>query len=260
MRRKNTRLIIIVLVILAIILIQLPFFSTFRDKIRIVISTPARIINSSFQSVKSNIKTISNIDTIVKENSELREQLLFTNARIAELQTVLQENIRLREDLKFSQSRPEINLVPAKIVNFSPSGAYQAITIGLGSEDGIKEGQAVISQGFLIGKVKNVSVKTAEVWLLTNRNVITPVRLTNSQTTGLLKGGIRGLVVDNIPVDTKVAKGELVVTSSLEGLYPEGIAIGEVIDIIHREEEIFITLRISTPINISSITYVFIVK
>jgi rod shape-determining protein MreC len=65
--------------------------------------------------------------------------------------------------------------------------------------------------------------------------------------------------VDTIPTDTKVAVGEQVVTSPLEGLYPAGLAVGTVNEIISRKEEVFITLRVSSPVNIGNLTTVFVV-
>ncbi len=112
----------------------------------------------------------------------------------------------------------------------------------------------------MIGKIKNVSNTTAEIWLLSNRSLVTPVTLTGSQVTGLLKGGIRGLVVDNIPIDTKIEVGELVVTSSLEGLYPSGIAVGRIEEVISEQEEIFIEIRISSLVNVANVRTVFIVQ
>lgn len=239
---------------------QFPFFNVVRDKFRFIVGLPARASNSVVIRVKNNLALLGSINDLAGQNARLEAEVNQKNAEIARLKSVENENATLRTDLNFSRAHPEFQLVPANIIGFSPESASQVITIDLGERDGLKLEQAVVAQGFLIGKVKRLSAQTAEVWLLANRNLLTPVRLTGSQTTGILSGGIRGMVVGNIPIDTKIEAGELVVTANLEGLYPAGIAVGQVEEIISRQEEIFLSTRINTPVNIGAINQVFIVS
>lgn len=254
--RKTT---IIVVILLVALLTRFTFFAPARDGLRTALGSPAGFLTNIGSRFSGAFKVLFAVQDLSRENSQLRSELIQREAEVAELSHARGENEQLKKDLQFQQSRPDLKLLPASIVNYSPSSLYQAVTINRGSQDGVKTGQAVVSHGFLVGKVNRVSEKTAEVWLLSNRNLITPVMLTDTQTVGLLKGSIRGLVVENIPLDTKVAKGSPVVTSSLEGVYPAGIALGHVEEIISAKEEIFLTLRIATPVNPSNLTSVFVV-
>ena len=260
MTRRRQRFWVIIGLITLFILAQFAFFAPARDLARRIVAKPVMVVAGIGQKVSDTFALIGSIRQLAKENAQLREQTVTQLAEIADLTNVKNENQQLREDLNFSDLHPELSLLPASIINYSPIGSYQALTINKGNRDGIKENQAVVSSGFLIGKIKNVTDSTAEVWLLTNRNLATPVILTGSQVTGILKGGIRGLVVDNIPVDTTITPGELVVSSSLEGLYPAGLAIGQVEETISQKEEIFIALRISSPVNVANIRTVFVVQ
>lgn len=247
-----------ILLLLLFVVGQFPFFNTVRDQFRFLVGLPIRAANGAVLKLKNTAGVITAANSLSQENALLRQQLNEREATVANLKSVENENAILRSDLHFSSTHPQIKLLPATVIGFSPSGIDQAVTIDQGEKSGLKEGQAVVSQGYLIGKIKRVTTSTAEVWLLANRNLLTPVQLTSSQTTGLLSGGIRGLVINDIPVDTKVEKGELVVTSSLEGLYPAGIAVGRVEEIISRQEEIFQAARISSPININALSHVFV--
>ena len=247
-------------IVSCIILAQFVFFQPVRDFGRKIVAKPVAVVSTASNGIKNSFNLIQSIKNLVAENTRLREQNNSQLAMIAELTNVKNENEQLKKDLKFSEQHPELVLLPTTIINYSPIGSYQAVTIDKGSNDGVVENQAVVSSGFLVGKIKNVSQTTAEVWLLSNRSLLTPVILTGSNVTGILKGGIRGLVVDTIPIDTKIDKGELVVTSSLEKLYPSGLAVGQVEEIISEQEEIFIEIRISSPINIANIRTLFIVK
>ncbi|MEK7535261.1 MAG: rod shape-determining protein MreC [Patescibacteria group bacterium] len=257
--RWNLRIIILVIVVGLLIASQFRFFSPVRDLTRQAIGAPARMFDSLANRLSASVRIIFAINDLSKENASLKLENSTLEAELAKLKSVVNENETLRRDLNFKNSRSDLKLTPAEVLTFSPSGLYQAFTINRGARDGIKENQAVVSNGYLIGKIHNIADSTAEVWLITNRNLLTPVILTGSQTVGLLSGGIRGLVVENIPLDTKVTVGESVVTSSLEGIYPPGIAIGKVEEIISSKEEIFLTLRISTPTKFGDLTIVFVV-
>lgn len=254
--RRSTLFIVVVIVLIAG---QFSFFAPVRDRLRINLGMPAAFFGTLGTRFHNAFNVLFAVSDLAKENTTLKERLIAQEAQIAQSQFAQGENEQLKKDLAFQQTRTDLKLQPAAVVNYSPTSLYQAITINRGTDDGVKTGQAVISSGFLVGKINATSNHTAEVWLLSNRNLLTPVMLTDSQTVGLLKGSIRGLVVENIPLDTKVAKGTPIVTSALEGLYPAGIALGQVEEVISAKEEIFLTLRISTPINPSNLTTVYVV-
>lgn len=259
MRRLRRRWWLVGLVVLVVILAQFTIFNPVRDVARSIFGVPESWGVNIYTAVKNTANTIRAAKDLSAENSALHDQVLEKTAQIAELQSVQDENTQLRKDLGFAQAHPELKLSPAEVIGYSPLQTYDTVTINKGKNDGVATGQAVISQGFLVGRIGNVSSATSEVLLLANRSVLTPVQISNSQVTGILSGGISGLVVNNIPLDTKVDKGQLVVTSNLEGLYPAGIAVGEVEDILSKKEDIFLSIRVSSPVNTASLSEVYVV-
>lgn len=257
---KRLRWWILVPLILLIILGQFSFTNPAKDKIRIWFSYPTRAITNASHYVENLWQIAHSINHLAQENSTLKAQNSELLAEVANLKSAKSENEQLREDLKFAASRPDFNLKAANVLGFSPTNLYQAFTIDMGEKDGIRLGQAVLSSGYLIGKVSKLSSETAEVWLLSNRSLVTPVQLPQTRTIGILRGGIRGLTVSDIPLDTKVSNGEPIVTSSLEGLYPAGIPIGTINRITSAKEDIFLTLLVSSPINVGSLSTVFVVE
>jgi rod shape-determining protein MreC len=259
MRKRRNRAFWIAGIVLLVLLAQFAFFQPVRDFGRRIISVPISFADSIGGGFYNSIRLLGSINELAAENARLREENLEKTAQIAQLETIRGENESLRKDLGFSETRPDLAMLPADIINYSPSGSQQSVVINRGSSDGVAAGQAVVSSGYLLGKIERVDEHTSEIYLLNNRNLLTPVLLTESQTSGILKGGIRGLVVENIPVDTQVVTGENVATTALENVYPAGIAVGRVEEVISRKEEIFVTVRISSPINIANIRTVFVV-
>ncbi|HSX42430.1 MAG TPA: rod shape-determining protein MreC [Candidatus Saccharimonadales bacterium] len=260
LRRLRQRSTYYIALILLILIAQFPLFHPVRDRARRLVAGPVALLNHSGSQLHTAIVLFGSINALSRENAALKAQNNQLQATVAGLQTIQNENSQLRKDLNFAQSRPDLKLLPAAIINYSPVGLYQAITIDKGSHDGLKVNEVVVSSGYVIGKVKQVSNSTSEIWLLANRNLLTPVLLTGSQTTGLLQGDIGGLVVTNIPIDARVTVGEPVVTSALGNLYPAGIAVGTVEQILSHKEDIFQSARVASPVNINSLTTVFVVQ
>lgn len=259
MRRANRRRAITIAIFITVILAQFAWFSSVRDVVRQTAAAPIIALDTLGRKIGTFFSLLGSIDSLSAENARVNEENIRLSAEVARLKTLEAENEQLKKDLQFAQVRPDLRLIPVAIINYSPSGSFQAITVNKGQRDGIKLEQAVVSNGYLVGKIKKVSEQTSEVWLLSNRNLLTPVLLTQANTSGILKGGIRGLVVDTIPIDANVKVGETVVTSALEELYPAGIAVGRVEEIISLKEEIFVEARISSPINIRNLQTLFVV-
>jgi rod shape-determining protein MreC len=255
-RRLNYLLIIVVVLLIG----QLALFRSVRDFGRQLLLQPVGWLDRGVNHINNFFIVVSQINSLSKENSQLKQTNISLQAQLADLGSIQAENEQLKKDLAFAQSRSDLTLLPAHVVSYSPIENFQALTIDRGTNDGLKAEAAVIAQGYLIGKIKNIAPKTAEVWLLANPNLLTPITLPKSNTTGILQGGLSGLVVSNIPINANVTPGDPVVTSALQGLYPPNLPVGTVQEIISRKEDIFISVRLSTAINADSLETVFVVK
>lgn len=250
----------LVAVIVAFILLQFPMFSPVRDAFRTAVSLPATAFNRVSTFISSNYSSLKNISTLSRENATLRESNAQLLADLAAREFVERENEQLRIDLGFSQSRTELKLKPATVLFYSPTGSTQAITIDIGEKDGVIVDQVAIVSGSLLGKVKKVSAQTSEVWPITNRSIVIPILLPNSQQTAILRGGIRGLMVENIPSDSQIQIGDKIVTSALEGQYPPGLLVGRVEEIIKNDAAVFYSARVSSQINFGAISNLYVIQ
>ena len=129
-----------------------------------------------------------------------------------------------------------------------------------GADDGVKVGQAVVSQGYLVGRVESVEKYSSQVLLIANANSLIPVTLQVSRGTGLLQGGLTGLIVHSISADTQIQNDENVVTSDLGEEVPAAILVGRVLKIISSESEIFKKVAVSSPVEFNKLEIVFIIR
>ena len=257
---KRWRFVIIVLVIAILGLIFSP--AKFREPVKNYFWVVFKPVSSSFISIgriTPFFKDIFHFRNIVRQNSDLVKENLELQSRLAKLSETGYENEILKKELGFMQSQDLTKVVPAAIIGQS-NGYLKSVTIDKGEKDSLKKGNAVISQGVLVGTVSDVRPNNSDILLITDFNSLIPVILQNSRGTGLMRGGLTGLTVEQIPLNITLQKDENVVTSGLGGQIPAGILIGKAGGVISREGEIFQKIEVSTPVDFSRLEVLFVVK
>ena len=171
-----------------------------------------------------------------RENEDLR----LANAKlIAEnntLRSFERENAELRQALKYKEvSRFE--LVPAKVIAREPSTWWQYVTINRGERDGVEMNQAVVSTQGLVGKIASVSATTAKVVLLGDENCRVAATLEGTNEQGIIIGqptemGSVQCRMTFISRTATIDVGQLAFTSGLGGVFPQGLRIGEVTQLV----------------------------
>src|SRR5438552_1615317 len=116
LRQRSTYYIALILLIL---LAQFPIFAPVRDRARRLIFGPAELLNHSGSQLRTVANLVGSITSLSADNARLSADNAQLHATIAQLQTVQNENSQLRKDLNFSQSRPDLTLLPATIINYS---------------------------------------------------------------------------------------------------------------------------------------------
>jgi rod shape-determining protein MreC len=164
------------------------------------------------------------------ENERLREtvrRLTFANSSFEQAK---QENARLQRLLAMDDSTA-YNSVGARVVGRTPSFLSNVIYINRGSSDGIHIDAPVVSGDGIIGRVVLVTGHQSQVQLITNPDASIGVMLERTRTPGVLRGtGDLVLELNYIGNSEQVENGEVVISSGLDGIYPNGLSIGKVVE------------------------------
>lgn len=150
----------------------------------------------------------------------------------------------------------ELNLVVSKVMLRDIYEFSDTLTIYKGTNAGIKEGNAVITDKGLIGVVSKVNKESSVVELITNKSSNISVRIGSSY--GILNMQDNFLIVSDLSMYDDVFIGEEVYTSGIGNL-PGDIYIGNVIDIKANNTEIEKILEVSPVVDLSMINYVMVV-
>ncbi len=171
--------------------------------------------------------------TLRDENTELRQ----TGINFTE---VVAENMRLRALLDYRKTVPQFDFVTASVVSRDPGLWTNIIVINRGTADGIAKDMPVLTAKGLIGDVIEVYAHSAKVQLLIDpRSAVGAiVQRPESRVAAIVEGDAArpsSPRMVNLARDSDVIKGDKIITSGYGGIYPKGLYIGEVVDIINEE-------------------------
>jgi rod shape-determining protein MreC len=183
------------------------------------------------------------------ENERLRSELERERVQAVAGQEALQENEQLRKLVELDSSSviefSTFEPVTGRVIARSPTVWHSAVTIDLGSGDGVAVDDPVIGDGALVGRVAAVQPGSAQVTLITDHTSAVSAKVLPGGAQGVVRADVgdpEDLVLDFIVSARKIGAGQAVVTagwraSEIASLYPAGLAIGEVIEASIVEQE-----------------------
>ncbi|MDA0266061.1 MAG: rod shape-determining protein MreC [Cyanobacteria bacterium] len=142
--------------------------------------------------------------------------------------------------------------VPAAVIGRSAGDWWQQLVLSRGSNDGINIGDIVAGPGGLVGRIIAVSSSSSRVLLISDSTSRVGARVSRSRATGYVRGQAGQQVImeffDKMP---EVEVGDTIVTSAYSQLFPEGMAIGRVVELdLSKSPAPEVTLELSAPLNI----------
>ena len=147
---------------------------------------------------------------------------------LIKLNLLQKDNKRLREILSLNKSSSN-DYISAAVISRKTGGWWRQVILNKGSKDGVEIGSTVIGPGGLLGRVKNTSLFTSSVTLITSPESKLGVWVDRIQINGLLVGlgsDYPSLILYSKDADIKV--GDFVSSSPASTLLPPNIPIGVV--------------------------------
>jgi rod shape-determining protein MreC len=188
------------------------------------------------------VSTVRRVRDLADENAAYKDQVDELNSELVRMHELEVENADLRNLLSMNERTGPGALIPVTVIARDDTPYVQAITIDHGAADGIKQDAVVITHQGLVGLVVKVDPTSSKVRLINDLNSSVSVRLqTESRTTGVLRGQSQGnlMVIAYIPQSDVVTPGDVVLTSGLGGVYPEGYLVGKVARVERKDADPF---------------------
>lgn len=200
-------------------------FDDIIAKLYYSISVPLYWAGNKVNEITIYLNAIENNELLIKENIRLKQALNQNDL-------ILRENKSLRALLHY-QENLTTKTIAARVVSTSVDSLGVRFMINIGSIAGVKEGQAVINEYGLVGRIVNVSNHSARVLLITDAISKIPAKLLETDISCIVQGisqtGLLKLLY--LPNHHELIIGEKVVTSGEGTNLPYGLYIGEIISI-----------------------------
>ena len=204
---------------------------------------------------------IRNYSHLQQKNAELLEEIDRMKRKLAALEHLEEENARLREDLGFYQAS-SVPPVTAEIIARSPSNWFDKIVINRGTAHGLEPGDAVVTPAGVVGRIYTASERTAEVMLIADDRSAFGAAVLRSGAPVLVEGTGQGSSLRLKPLikEVDIEIGDEIVTSSMSGIFPDGLPVGKVVDIDRGEYGLLLTAQVSPHVDLARVQRVFILK
>ena len=192
------------------------------------------IVKKPILSIGHYFEAITHFEDATRElelmQSEI-EKIAILKEHYVELK---RENEELKSLLKLNNTATDYQMKTSNVIARDTNGWHNFVTIDLGSEDGIKKDQAVLTNEGLIGKIYEVNTSTSIVKLITSEDGLSKISLKISQTDAVeailekYSSEEQCFMIRVLDDNTDIELGAKVVTSAMGGVYPSGILVGEV--------------------------------
>lgn len=173
------------------------------------------------------------------ENEQLRQYVAQLEQEKAELAAVMQENERLRALLNYAELEDNTALVTAPIIGHAPGIWFDEFTIAAGRNRGVAVDQPVVCSAGLVGRVTGVAGTWAKVTALIDSGFSVSVMVQrtrdNCMVRGVLATGAENtLELYYLPSGSDLVPGDVIVTNGYGGIYPKGVTVGTVTEVIRQ--------------------------
>lgn len=183
-----------------------------------------------------NNSFFEDISKLQEENEELKKRNSELEQSLRELEIIKAENETLKEYVNLKDKYQNYQTIPAYIINKDITNYNETIVINVGEKDGIKTNMTVIADQGLVGHVISTTQTTAKIRTIidTASSVSSTISTTREAiiVTGTLEKNST-LKASYIPTDATILENDKVETSGLGGIYPKGIPIGTIKEIVN---------------------------
>ncbi len=186
-------------------------------------------------------------DDLQQENEDLKARLLILERRALKYAALASENNELRQLLNSAEVLDD-RVIVGEVVGVSPDPFSHELVINKGSNDGVREGLAILDAHGLMGQVIQTSKFTSRVLLVSDSSHAVPVEVVRNGLRAILLGTGDPNTLDlvHVPNTADIRTGDLLVSSGLGGRFPRGYPVAEVSDISQEPGDPFVSIK-ATP-------------
>jgi rod shape-determining protein MreC len=193
-----------------------------------LVTPPERAIHSSGQGVTGVWENYIDLRHVRAQNKDLQNTVDRMRLEQAALLEDARQGQRLQALMNF-QEKYIYKTLNAQVLGTSGTDQSRVVNIDKGKDAGLEHDMAVITPDGIVGKVRDVFPRSAQVLLVNDQTSGAGVILETTRIRGILRGNAAGQPqIVGIMADSRIQPGERVLTAGGDEIFPRGLPVGVV--------------------------------
>lgn len=198
------------------------------------------------------------------ENDKLKEQIAEYENQLADYNEMKHKITAYERMLEIKEKNKDFALENANIIGTDSADIFSSLIIDKGTSDGIEVNDPVIYGNYLVGVVRKVNKSYSVIETILNPDVNVSAIESKTRETAYVtttveysEGG--KCILSSLERTTAVSPGAIVLTSGIGGIFPKGLIIGTVSQVLQSDYDISNYAVITPGAEIDKIEDVFVI-
>lgn len=219
--------------------------SIFETVLMWVVSPVQNLITLTLDSANDVVDHYLLVAEVSEENEKLKQEIGKLIRQNNELREELRQKARLGDLMEYQEER-QLKSVVATVIGRDATQWARVVFINKGTQDGIKENLAVVTNRGVVGHVIQAGLNTSKVMLIVDGRSSVDTLFSYDRISGIVVGtGMEFCEMKYVPITAEVNVGDQIVSSGLGGVYPKGLVVGTVISITKATQGLFQEITIA---------------
>ena len=220
-------------------------------------------IQSLFTSSVNSISDVFGHYLLLVSTSKENERLILEVERLLNKNNELVEKNKYLERVRILTAhfkKKEKIIITAKVIGRDATQWSKMLFLDKGTNDNVKKNLVVMTDSGVVGHVIHSSLDSSKVLLITDSRSAIDSVFQNTREPGVTVGTGEGMCETKfVAIDAVVKLGDKVVSTGLGGVFPKGLMIGSVVDIVKKKQDLFQNITITPSVNLSHLEEVVII-
>lgn len=234
-----------------------------RAALATVLHLPQRWLSWPVQAWSGAADYAAGLQRALSAEEAARGDLMRQAERALRVEQLQAENDRLRALLEL---RPALAVrsMAAQVLYDAPDPYSRKVVIDKGAAQGVMLASPVVNEAGVLGQVTRVYPLSSEVTLLTDKDAAIPVLNTRNQTRSAAFGGgsadAGALELRFIAGNADVQEGDMLTTSGLDGIYPQGLPVARVVSVDRKLDSGFARILLKPVAALDGVRHVLVLE
>ena len=205
------------------------YLTPFREALTVALQPLQVVANSPFVLYNNIGNYFTSQQALRQEVDLLKKQAIFQGVQLQAIASLKDEN----EHLRTLMEAAKVSSQPGRLAEIMYTGRdpfTHKVIVNMGEANQVLAGQAVVDAAGVVGQVTRVFPYTSEVTLLTDKELSIPIQVERNALRAISFGHGRDNTVNlpYLPANVDIKKGDKLVTSGIDGIYPAGLGVAVV--------------------------------